>query len=153
MSDPESFIAQWDRLEAAYFERLAQVCASASDWRECFRVAAAETARLVEEHRSEARFLVVDALAAGALGQERRRALGRRLAEKLDGARAELADPAAIPPSTAPWIVATFFDRIYRRCVGPDGPDLPSQLPELMFLAISAYFGTDAGLQELIPPA
>ncbi|HMC49012.1 MAG TPA: hypothetical protein VKH20_00040 [Solirubrobacterales bacterium] len=150
--DAPRFIAAWDRLESAYFERLSEVCAAASEWRECLRAAAEETARLVEDHRPQTRFLVVDALRAGPLGRERQRALSHRLAQKLDAARAELLHPEAIPSSTAPWVVAMFFDRIYRRCTVEDAPDLFSQLPELLFLAISAYFGTEVGLRELLPP-
>jgi hypothetical protein len=148
--DARRFIAAWERLETAYLDRLSEVCAAASEWRECFRAAAMETARLVEEYRPQTRFLVVDAMSAGPLGRERQRALSRRLGQKLDAARAELLHPEAIPSSTAPWVVAMFFDRIYRRCTIEDAPDLSSQLPELLFLAISAYFGTEAGLRELL---
>lgn len=151
--DAPRFVATWDSLETAYFDRLSEVCAAASEWRECFRAAAGETARLVEEHRPEARFLVVDALRAGAIGRERQHAFSRRLAQKLDTARAELTHPEAIPSATAPWVLGIFFDRIYRRCTAEGEPDLPSQLPELLFLGISAYFGADAGLRELLPPS
>lgn len=151
--DAARFAAAWDRIEGAYLERLATVGAGAAEWRDCFRAAAAETARLVEEHRPQARFIVVDALAAGRLGRQRQQALAARLAEKLDHARAELDEPERVPPATGSWIVAIFFDRVFRRCsAGGSGPDLPSQLPELKFLAISAYFGTETGLAELIPP-
>jgi hypothetical protein len=150
--DAPRFLALWDRLEAAYLERLAAVSAPFSEWRDRLRAAANETARLVEAHPAEARFLAVDSLAGGELGQERQRRLGARLVALLDAARTELADPGSIPEATGPWIVAIFFDRVWRRCTSPDGPDLPSQMPELMFLAISAYFGTEAGFEELVPP-
>lgn len=150
--DAPRFIAAWERLESAYFDRISEVCTVASEWRECFRAAAGETAHLVEEYRPQTRFLVVDALRAGSLGHERQRALSRRLSQKLDAARAELLHPESIPSSTAPWVVGMFFDRIYRRCTIEDAADLPSQLPELLFLGISAYFGTEAGLRELLPP-
>jgi hypothetical protein len=152
--DLQRFLAAWDHVEGAFLERLAEACAGSAEWRECFRAGAAEIARLVEEHRPQARFIVVDALGAGELGRRRQRALGALLAEKLDRARAELDDPERVPQATGPWIVALFFDRAYRRCSGGGtGPDLPSQLPELTFLAVSAYFGTEAGLAELFPPA
>lgn len=146
------FLARWDRLEAEYVERVTAAAAPFDDWRERFRAAASETAHLVEEHPAEARFLTVDTLAAGQLGRRRQGVLAARLADLLDSARDELADPDRIPEATASWIVAIFFDRVYRRCAISGGPDLPSQLPELMFLAISAYFGTEAGLEELVSP-
>lgn len=150
--DAPRFIAVWDRLEAAYFARMLAVTEPFDDWRDKFRAAATETARLVEAHPAEARFFAVDSLAAGILGRKRHCALATRLAEQVDAVRGELEDPATIPTATAGWIVAIFFDRVYRRCLRRRGPDLPSQLPELMFLAISAYFGTEAGLEELVSP-
>lgn len=146
-------LADWDRLEAAYFERMYAVVAPFDEWRDRFRAAATETLRLVEAHPAEARFMVVDALFASEVGRERERALRARIVELIDSARDELEDPDAVPEATAPWIAGIFFDRIYRRFGSDAGPDLPSQLPELLFLAISAYFGTEAGLRELIPPA
>jgi hypothetical protein len=150
--DAPRFREAWGRLESAYFERMDAVAEPLTGWRDQFRAAATETARLAEAHPAEARFLAVDALAAGDLGRELQRAFASRIAALLDSAREELPDPDAVPAITGAWIAAMFFDRVYRRCATPDGPDLPSQLPELMFLAVSAYFGTEAGLEELISP-
>jgi hypothetical protein len=150
-ADADRFAAAWKRLESAYFDRIAAVAAPYAGWRDRFRAGATETARLVEAHPAEARFLAVDALAAGELSRECRRAFAVRVVALLDSARQELAEPDSVPAATGSWIAAAFFNRVYQRCVKPDGPDLPSQLPELMFLAISAYFGIEAGLEELIP--
>lgn len=150
--DADRFDASWDRLESAYLERMAAALAPFTAWRDRLHAGATETARWVEAHPAEARFLTVDSLAAGEAGRRRQAALATRLAIALDSAREELADPDSVPEGTSSWIVALFFNRIYRRCVAPAGPDLPSQLPELLFLAISAYFGTEAGLEELMPP-
>lgn len=146
--DADRFLALWQRLEAAYMERLCVATAPHRSWRARFRAAAVETAELVEDHPSEARFLAVDALTAGELGRTCRATFGRRIAELLDSAREELDDPLLVPDATPQWILGIFFDRIYRRATGA-GPDLPSQVPELLFLAVSAYFGTEAGLEEL----
>jgi hypothetical protein len=151
-ADADRFGAAWERLEAVYFRRLEEVTAPFDEWRDRLRAGAVETARLVETYPAEARFLAVDALAAGDLGRARQRLFADRLAALLDSARAELEDPDAVPAVTSSWIAGMFFDRVYRRCTTPGGPDLPSQLPELLFLAISAYFGTATGLEELIPP-
>lgn len=150
--DAARFEAAWQRLESAYFERLAEVTAPFGEWRDRFRAGAVETARLVEAHLDEARFLAVDALAAGDLGRAHQRAFASRLGALLDSARSELPDPDSVPAVTSGWIVGIFFDRVYRRCTDATARDLPSQLPELMFLAISAYFGTEAGSRELVSP-
>lgn len=148
--DPASFAALWDRIESAYLERLLAAIAPWDSWRDRLRAGAAETARLVETHPAAARFLAVDALTVSDLGAERQRLLADRLAELLDSAREELADPDRVPELTGAWVVAMFFDTVYRRCTDPGSPPLPAQLPELMFLATSAYFGTAAGLEELV---
>ncbi len=151
--DAGRFLAVWERLESAYFERMYEVAAPFEDWRDRFRAAATETVHLVEAYPPEARFMIVDVLFAGGIGRERQRAFSARIVELLDSARAELEDPDSVPETTSSWIAGVFFDRIYRRCGSEDGPDLPSQLPELLFLTISAYFGTEVGLRELLPPA
>ena len=150
--DADRFAATWDSLEEAFLERLFEATVPFGNWRQRFRAAAMETARLVEAHRREARFLSVDALAAGELGRMRRARLGQRLARLLDSARDELDDSVVVPEATAGWVLGIFFDRIYRRCAAGTDPDLPSQVPELLFLAVSAYFGTRAGLEELARP-
>lgn len=147
--DSATFLAAWDRLEGLYLRRLDDVQANCETWRDRFRAAAAETVRLVEEHPLQARFLVVDSLAAGELGSKRQQELSKRLIEYAEGARAELEEPERIPTATAPWIVAIFFDRVYRHLVNQAQEPLDRHLPELLFLAISAYFGTEAGLREL----
>jgi hypothetical protein len=152
VTGPEAFAGRWDRLEAAYFDRIAEVTAPFERWRDRFRAGAQETARLVEAHPAEACFLAVDSLSAGELGQACRRRFASRLTARLDSARAELPDPELVPEATGGWIVAFFFARVHRRCTQPEGPDLPSQVPELLFLAVSAYFGTVAGLEELLSP-
>jgi len=149
----ERFHSEWDRLEAEYLSRLGQACRDLSEWRDRFRAAAATTVRLAEENPAEARFMVVEALAIGEPGRRRQQALGARLAACIDSAREQHPDPDTVPPVTASWVVSVFFDRIYRRFVNNPGPDLASQLPELMFIAVSSYFGTEAGLEELgVPP-
>ncbi|HSS33355.1 MAG TPA: hypothetical protein VLL27_08770 [Solirubrobacterales bacterium] len=151
-ADAERFVATWERLETTLLERLARATGSADEWRDGFRAGATEVVDLVEANPREAYFLVVGALTAGELGRQRQRALGAKLATMLDAVRADLDDPEVVPPATARWIVGIFFDRIYRYCAtGAASGELRSQLPELRFLAISAYLGTEAGLLELLP--
>lgn len=148
-ADPsECFIAAWDRLEGEYMRRLSAACGDLGGWRDRFRVAAAETVRLVEAYPRQARFMTVEALSVER-ASTRQQALASRLGALVDTAREEVENPTAVPNATAGWIVAIFFDRIYRRFTTDQEPDLAAQLPELMFLAVSSYFGTAEGLAEL----
>lgn len=144
-----TFLAAWHALSSAYLRGLEAGVPVDSGWRERFRVGAALTLELAENHPREARFLLAEALVMGRLGRNCQRDLREQLAARLDTAREELDDPDSVPSVTAKWILGIFFDRIYRRVVTGSEPDLPSQLPELLFLGISAYFGTDVGSAEL----
>jgi len=143
------FAAAWEQLENDYFERLAATTCEAGGWRERFRAGATLTVGLVEQHPRETSFLVVDALGAGTVGRIHRLRFSTRLADMIDTAREDLDDPDSVPPTTAAWIVGVFFDKIYRRCTNGSGADLRLHLPELLFLGVSAYFGTEAGMEEL----
>lgn len=144
------FVAAWAELEAGYLEQVQAAIEPLSGWRERFRAGARETIVLAETRRTEARFMVIDAISAGETGRRRQKALGKQIAAFLDKAREELDEPEAIPPATAHWIVSIFFDRIYRRCASEGGVDLRLQLPELQFLGIAAFYGTQAGLAEFV---
>lgn len=144
------FTAAWAELESAYLERLRGAIEPCSGWRERFRAGARETVELVETRRAEARFMTVEAIAVGEPGRRRQKALGKRIAAFLDSAREELEEPEVVPPATAQWIVSIFFDRIYRRCASEGGIDLRLQLPELQFLATTAFFGMETGLTEFV---
>jgi len=143
------FNAAWEGLEADFLARVEAAYRHEQDWRDRFRAGALETFRLAETYPVPARFLAVAALSAGELGRARQRALGMRIAALIDTARDQIDEPDGPPAITSRWITSMFFDRIYRRLASPGGPDLISQLPELMFLAVSAYYGTEAGLAEL----
>lgn len=145
-------LAAWDQLEREYLLRLAAACADVPEWRDRFRLATAETMRLIEAYPRQAKFMAVEVLGFGGQLAERRRGFVLRLTQFVDDARSELDDPQRVPPATAGWIVGTLFDRVYRRFTGEDGLDLAAQLPELRFLAVSAFFGTEAGLEELRGP-
>ncbi|MDX6623432.1 MAG: hypothetical protein QOE75_1364 [Solirubrobacterales bacterium] len=148
---PTCFDAAWDWLKLEYLGRLEAALAPHEGWRQRLRAGAGETLRLVGEHPQQARFLAVESLALEA-GRSRQRALGDRIAQRLDGFRAELVDPSGPPAATSSWVVGLFFDRIYRCLSAGEEQALPAQLPQLLFLAVSAYSGTEAGLEELRAP-
>ena len=143
------FEAAWDWLEKVYLDRIAAAYAEVPEWRGRLRAAAVETAALVEAWPNQARFLVVETLAVGEPGRRRQQALGARISELLDGAYSQLDDPTSIPPATSAWVTGMFFDRVYRCLSTERGADLAAQIPQLMFLAVSSYFGPEEGLAEL----
>lgn len=143
------FVAAWSELEEGYMGRVLAAYERPRDWRDQLYAAAAETVQLVQAHPVQARFLVVEALSLGEPGRERQRLLMARLERLLDRVREQLDDPAAPPPATASWVLGVFFDRVFRGLSNGAGAGLPAQLPQLMFVAVSAFGGTAAGLAEL----
>jgi hypothetical protein len=143
------FHAGWDLLEAELVRRLRAAYRPVSGWRNQLRAAAAEIAELLARFPAEAHFLAVDALSVGDQGRERQQRLAARLAVYLDQARAESGNSGAAPAATSAWVIGLFFDRIYRCSAGGREGSFAAELPELMFLAVSAYFGPEVGLAEL----
>jgi hypothetical protein len=149
----ESFLLTWDRLEAGFLSRIRGAYAGSGDWRDRLRAAATETVRLVEAHPEQARFMVIETLAADEAGPLRQQAFLSRVGALLNDIPAQLEDPDAVAPLTSDWVVRIFFDRVYRSLSTGNPADLRPHLPQMMFLAVSAYLGTDLGRAELrIPP-
>jgi AcrR family transcriptional regulator len=143
------FNAGWDFLERLYVERVVEAYQPFDGWRNRLRAAARETARLLQEFPKQAHFMAVDALSVVKLSRDRHQDLAARLATLLDEARKDLDDPGSAPATTSSWVVGLFFDRMYRYLsTGREGL-FASDLPELMFLAVSSYFGPEEGLDEL----
>jgi AcrR family transcriptional regulator len=143
------FNAGWDLLEDLYVARVRAAYEPYADWRDRLRAAARETAVLLQAFPREAHFMAVDALSVGKEGRQRQQDLAARLAAFLDEARKDLDDPGSAPDSTSDWVVGLFYDRAYRYLSSGREELFLDDLPELMFLAVSSYFGPEEGLAEL----
>jgi hypothetical protein len=150
IGDPLScFDAGWEVLESAFIQRLREAYLPRSGWAEKLRAALGEAARLLERYPGYGHFLAVDAIAVGEPGRDRQYRLAERLARFFDQARAESELPDEAPAAASGWVMAILFDRFYRySATGREG-QLAADVPELMFFAVSAYFGPEAGLAEL----
>jgi hypothetical protein len=143
------FEASWELLEAEYVSRIRAAYRPHQGWRNQLRAAAGETADLIERYPAQAHFLAVDALSVGEPGRERQQRLAARLAAFLEQARSETEHPASAPAASAGWIIGLFFDRAFRYLSSGREHRFAEDLPQLMFLTVSAYFGPEAGLAEL----
>jgi AcrR family transcriptional regulator len=146
------FCVAWDRLEKTYVERMEATSRGQRSWNEQLRACLHETDRLLESHTTEARFMVACALEAPEPDRQRPKALGEKLTGIVDVARRRIDDPGRVPEGTARWILAIAFDCVYRQLGTEGSRDFALQIPTIMFLAVSAYFGPAAGLAELQAP-
>ncbi len=143
------FEAGWEVLEGEFVRRVREAYEPQSGWANQLRAALRETAQLLERYPAYSHFLAVDALSVGEPGRERQQALAARFAVFLDEARAESERPGEAPAATSGWVIGILFDRIYRYSASGREEQLAGDITELMFLAVSAYFGPEAGLAEL----
>ena len=93
---------------------------------------------------------VVEALAAGPVVVERRKANLRMLSDLIDETAAA-AMPAAAPPSPiiAQALVGGIFEVVYSRVLAGRHAELPGLLPGLMFTLLLPYAGHDLATQIL----
>jgi len=150
LGDPLScFEAGWELLEAEFVRQVRIAYRPQAGWANQLRAALREAAGLLARFPAYGHFMAVDALAIGEPGRARQQALAARLAVFLDEARAESDQPGEAPAATSGWVIGILFDRIYRYSASGREDQLAADVPELMFLAVSAYFGPEAGLAEL----
>lgn len=145
----DCFLVGWDLMRAIYMGRARAAYEAESAWLDQIRALVGETIGCLQECPDEARLLAVEVLELGKVGRERLERLVDELARLVDAGRQELADPGAVPPSTALAIVGGAYHRLTRvlRAGGPSEAD--SLRAELVCFAVMPYLGIEAGLAEL----
>jgi AcrR family transcriptional regulator len=91
-----------------------------------------------------ARGLLVEVHVARGAGLLKRAEVFEQLAEALDGARAENQGQPSPPPITAAFILNTIDAAAVRSLVGEKPRAFADAIPELVFIAVSLYFGREA---------
>jgi hypothetical protein len=123
--------------------------ASAASWREGLLAALEELGRYLEERPLEARGLLVEVHVAGKPAAARRREVLERLTRAVDSARRETKSRHSPPPLTAPFIVgaidAAATSALYK--VRPH-EFAEAAMPDLLWMAVGAYFGREAADEE-----
>jgi AcrR family transcriptional regulator len=119
---------------------------AAEPWPE--RVAAALEALLehLAEHPEEARFAIVEVLAAGPKALARRDAALRQFSGFLESGRS--ASSVDLPGITSIAIVGGINELVYSEILHGAVGRLPSRLPDLMFWVTLPFLGADAAAAE-----
>jgi hypothetical protein len=152
IGDPLScFESAWELLEALFVREVRAAYEPHRGWRAQLRGALENSAELPGPNPAAAHSMAVDAHSVGEPGRARQQALAERLALFLDRARAEAEDPGSAPAATSGWVMGMLYDRIYRYSSTGREAQMAADISELMFLAVSAYFGAEEGLTELRP--
>ena len=112
------------------------------------RVAAALEALLehLAEHPEEARFAIVEVLAAGPKALARRDAALRQFSGFLESGRSE--SSVDLPGITSIAVVGGVNELLYSEILHGAAGRLPSRLPDLMFWVTLPFLGADAAAAE-----
>lgn len=126
---------------------------SGGKWPGSLRAAAYAHVRWVLDNPKKMHFGLLEVLWAGELTSALRDDLFRSYIEMIDAGREVAADPEAVPPYTAESVVGSITQVVVRNMGKPDGGDLLSLVPEMMYLAVRPYLGEEAARRELTRPA
>jgi AcrR family transcriptional regulator len=123
--------------------------AEAGDWRQGLRAALAELARYVTERPLEAKGLLIEVQAAGGPALAKREAVMERLSRAIDSARRETESRHSPPPITANFMVSAIDGAVVGALARGEPQSFSAVIPELAHMVVSAYFGEEAGREEL----
>lgn len=146
-SKEDCFLASYDALVDRLLGDTARGFESkpGAPWSE--RVAAGLGALLehLAEHPDEARFAIVEVLAAGPRALARRDAALRQFTGFLDAGRAETS--VELPGITSLSVAGGVNELLYSEILHGASASLPSRLPDLMFLITLPFLGPEAAAQ------
>ena len=121
-------------------------------WPDSLRAAAHAHVRWILDNPKKMRFGLLEVLWAGELTSALRDDLFRSYIAMIDAGREVAADPESVPPYTAESVVGSITQVVVRNMGKPGGGDLPSLVPEMMYLAVRPYLGEEAARRELARP-
>lgn len=133
---------------AGLCERLLGSAESADGWHAGIRAALVELRALIRDQPQLAKGLLVEVHAAGEPALARRREVIERLTRAVDGARRETESRHSPPPITAEFIVCAIEQAVLAALAKGEPERFAEQMPELVFLAVALYFGSESGREE-----
>lgn len=150
----DCFVQAYDHMSSRFEEEVFGAYAEHDEWREGFRAAAYAAARWVRDNPAETRFGSVAVWHAGAEAREHYQATVAKFIEMVDGGRKGPGAVDSIPPGTAERVLGSITQTLGLSLQeAGDTRDAERIVPKLMFIAVSAFHGAEAGAEELtIPP-
>jgi AcrR family transcriptional regulator len=150
----DCFVQAFKQMSARYEETVFGAYEEHSDWRDGFRAAAYAAARWVRDHPAETRFGTVALWHAGPNAREAYKETVTKFIAMVDGGREGPGALENIPPGTAERVLGSITQTLAVTLQeGDTTEDAERIVPQLMFIAVSAYRGTEAAEKELkIPP-
>jgi AcrR family transcriptional regulator len=144
----DCFLSAWQEQNEECLETMVRAYESREEWPDRLRAVAYEVIEGLRHDPSRASF-GVEVLAAGDGARARRDMTMRVIAGLIDAGRQEMADPEAVPHTTAEALAGSAYGQIYSRVVRGAVDELPDLVPQLMSAAVMPYLGIEAAMAEL----
>jgi AcrR family transcriptional regulator len=147
-SKEDSFLAAYDALLGNLLGDTARGFESkpGAAWGERMAAGLGELLSHLAEHPDEARFAIVEVLAAGPRALARRDAALRQFTGFLDAGRAETS--FELPGTTSLSIAGGVNELLYSEILKGAAAGLPSRLPDLLFWVTLPFLGPERAAQE-----
>jgi AcrR family transcriptional regulator len=144
----DCFLSAWQQLNEECLETMVRAYESQEEWPDRLRAVAYEVIEGLRNDPSRASF-GIEVLASGDAARARRDMTMRVIASLIDAGRQEMADPEAVPHTTAEALAGSAYGQIYSRVVRGAVDELPDLVPQLMSAAVMPYLGVEAAMEEL----
>jgi AcrR family transcriptional regulator len=142
------FLAAYDQASAQLYEAAAGAFNASPDapWAERIRAGMAALLEHLANSPQEARFAIVEVLAAGPQAIVRRDAALRQFTELVDAGRRE--SSIELPGMTSVAIVGGVFELLYSEILHGATARLPARLPDIVYWITQPFLGADAAVAE-----
>ena len=144
----DCFLAAYDRVSARQFDAASSAFRESGEapWAERIRAAMAALLDLLASSPEEARFAIVEVLAAGPKALIRRDAALRQYTELVEAGRKE--SSIELPGMTSVAIVGGVFELLYSEILHGATARLPARLPDIVYWITQPFLGADAAVTE-----
>jgi AcrR family transcriptional regulator len=144
----DCFLAAYDRVSARQFEAASLGFSRdpGAPWAERIRVGVAALLDVLASSPEEARFAIVEVLAAGPKALVRRDAALRQYTELIEPGRRE--SSIELPGMTSVAIVGGVFELLYSEILHGATARLPARLPDIVYWITQPFLGADAAVAE-----
>ncbi|HEY8810769.1 MAG TPA: TetR/AcrR family transcriptional regulator [Solirubrobacterales bacterium] len=149
----DCFLQVYGEVSERFSKHVFAAFESEREWRDGLRAAAYAAARWIRDHPREARYGVIEMVAAGEFAQARRETTLRRFVDLVDSGREQLDRPDSVSRSMAEGVIGGTLGMLTKNLRHGARGRAEDLVPDLMFMAVRPYLGHEAAHEELsIPP-
>lgn len=144
------FLSVYDEVGAALCTCVRSAYEGTRSWHDRIWAAGWAGMRFLQEDPQRARFLIVEVNGAGSDAQGRRDRLLQGLADLIDPGREELDETGFVSRSTAEIVAGAIYGTLLAKVDGGSIDRGEDFLPELVYMAVMPYLGSEAAEEELL---